>query len=173
MITNWHSIVCIYVKLCSFSGLISANGKESWVGVDAASWLYKTERLPSSRRQLWTRCPFLVEAWGISPSSINFFPRLKQEFWLAVAGHVTFFNQSGSSIPGSFATNPQFFINLSDPDPFDAEKNCPVVISLLQQQEKRKSENAIGFKIYKCDLTDRSLDQAFFARTPPVRNMTS
>ena len=29
-------------KLCSLSGLISAHGRESWVGVIAASWLYKT-----------------------------------------------------------------------------------------------------------------------------------
>lgn len=65
--------------------------------------------------------------------------------------------------------NPQFFINLSDPDPFDEEKNCPVVISLLQQQQKRKSEHAIGFKIYKCDLTARSLDEKFFSRAQTVR----
>ncbi len=49
--------------------------------------------------------------------------------------------------------NPQFFLNLNDPDPYDDERNCPVVISLLQQQDKRRSEHAIGFKVgtYKLD----------------------
>jgi hypothetical protein len=49
--------------------------------------------------------------------------------------------------------NPQFFLNLNDPDPYDDERNCPVVISLLQQQDKRKSEHAIGFKVgtFKAD----------------------
>jgi hypothetical protein len=67
--------------------------------------------------------------------------------------------------------NPQFFLNLSDPDPYDDERNCPVVISLLQQQETRKSEHAIGFKVYKCDLTSKSLDERFFAHNQPVRDL--
>ena len=46
----------IYDKLCLLSGLISAHRRESWVGVTLASWLYKTGRLASSRRQLRTGC---------------------------------------------------------------------------------------------------------------------
>ena len=57
----------------------------------------------------------------------------------------------------SFATNPQFFINLNDPDPYDDITNCPVVISLMQRQKTRKSEHAIGFKIFKCDLSTKRL----------------
>ena len=64
--------------------------------------------------------------------------------------------------------NPQFFLNLNDPDPYDDERACPVVISLLQQQEKRKSEHAIGFKVYKCDQTARALDERFFSQNQPV-----
>ncbi len=50
----------------------------------------------------------------------------------------------------SYAKNPQFFIDLTDPDPYDAEDKCPVIISLAQKQTKRKAELAIGFKLYKC-----------------------
>ena len=64
----------------------------------------------------------------------------------------------------AFATNPQFFINLSDPDPYDDESCCPVVISLLQQQKKRKSEHAIGFKVYSVDLQTRSVTEDFMRR---------
>ena len=39
----------------------SAGRRESWVGVTTASLIYKTARLPSSHRQLSTRCP-LVDA---------------------------------------------------------------------------------------------------------------
>ena len=58
--------------------------------------------------------------------------------------------------------NPQFFINLSDPDVYDDETHCPVVISVAQKQKTRKSEHAIGFKVFQCDLTDKKLDQRFF-----------
>ena len=65
-------------------------------------------------------------------------------------------------ISASFSMNPQFFINLSDPDVYDDETHCPVVISVAQKQKTRKSEHAIGFKVFQCDLTDKKLDQRFF-----------
>jgi len=58
-----------------------------------------------------------------------------------------------------FAMNPQFFVNLNDPDPYDDITKCPVVISLLQKQKQRKTEHAIGFKIFKCDLSTKQLDE--------------
>ena len=64
--------------------------------------------------------------------------------------------------------NPQFFINISDPDPYDDETHCPVVISLLQKQLKRKSEHAIGFKLYSCDLQARRLNEQFMSRNNSV-----
>lgn len=65
--------------------------------------------------------------------------------------------------------NPQFFITLSDPDKYDGEDKCPVIISLAQQQRKRKCEHAIGFKIYKCDLSMKRLDEVFIRRHNSVR----
>ena len=59
--------------------------------------------------------------------------------------------------------NPQYFINISDPDPYDDEDHCPVVISIAQKQKQRKSEHAIGFKVFKCDLIDKKLDTRFFS----------
>ncbi len=74
--------------------------------------------------------------------------------------------QNGSTAGGcgndgnrAFAMNPQFFINLNDPDPYDDETHCPVVISLMQRQKKRKSEHAIGFKIFSCDLETKRLSE--------------
>lgn len=63
-----------------------------------------------------------------------------------------------------YAQNPQFFVNLSDPDPYDNEDTCPVIISLMQKQKERKTEHAIGFKIYKCELDVKKLDQTYLMR---------
>ena len=68
----------------------------------------------------------------------------------------------------AFASNPQFFINLNDPDPYDDITKCPVVISLMQRQRRRKCEHAIGFKIFKCDLSDKKLDDRFLAYNKSV-----
>ena len=64
--------------------------------------------------------------------------------------------------------NPQYFINLSDPDPYDEETHCPVIISITQKQKERKSELAIGFKVFKCEATDKKSDERFFSRNPAV-----
>merc|ERR1712004_24833 len=55
--------------------------------------------------------------------------------------------------------NPQFFINLNDPDPYDDITSCPVIISLMQRQKKRKTEHAVGFKIFKVDLSTNRLTE--------------
>ena len=44
-----------------------------------------------------------------------------------------------------------------------------VVISLMQRQKKRKCEHAIGFKIFKCDQTVKSLDEQYFRYNSSVR----
>ena len=82
-----------------------------------------------------------------------------------------FFSQSIFSPPlflAQYARNPQYFVNLSDPDKYDDESHCPVIISLAQKQEDRKCENAIGFKIYECDLTTRTLDETFIRQNSSV-----
>ena len=71
-------------------------------------------------------------------------------------------------ILGAFSTNPQFFINLNDPDPYDDITQCPVVISLMQRQKRRKCEHAIGFKVYKCDQSSKKLDERFFTYNQSV-----
>jgi len=68
----------------------------------------------------------------------------------------------------SFATNPQFFVTLNDPDPYDDEDKCPVIISVAQKQKVRRSEHAIGFKVFQCDLSDRKLDETFFYRNVSI-----
>ena len=61
--------------------------------------------------------------------------------------------------------NPLF----TDPDPYDDETCCPVIISLMQWQKRRKCEHAIGFKIYKCDLGVKSIDETYMKRHNSVR----
>ena len=45
--------------------------------------------------------------------------------------------------------NPQFIFSLDDPDLDDDKMLTPVIVSLAQKVEERKTEHAIGFKIYK------------------------
>ncbi|XP_059096640.1 calpain-9-like isoform X3 [Tigriopus californicus] len=67
----------------------------------------------------------------------------------------------GNEGMNAFAMNPQFFINLSDPDPYDEETQCPMIVSLCQRQKTRKTEHAIGFKVYQCDLDTKTLDERY------------
>ena len=69
----------------------------------------------------------------------------------------------------SYSMNPQYFIDLTDPDPFDADDRCPVVVSLAQQQMERKEEHSIGFKIYKCSGGEKKLSELFLKRNNSVR----
>merc|ERR1719412_896318 len=50
----------------------------------------------------------------------------------------------------NFVTNPQFSFSLTDPDPYDDELKCPIIVSLSQKMRQRKTEWSIGFKIYRC-----------------------
>jgi len=74
----------------------------------------------------------------------------------------------GNDTIKKFATNPQFTFSLSDPDPYDDELTCPVIISVSQKVLKRKTEWAVGFRIYKCNPGDRSLDSNFLSHNQPV-----
>ena len=69
-----------------------------------------------------------------------------------------------------YATNPQYFFTLTDPDPYDRDDKCPVVISLAQKSAERKQEHAIGFKIYKCKSNSvNKLDAKFIRYNVSVR----
>ena len=65
-------------------------------------------------------------------------------------------------ISAAFATNPQFFINLTDPNPNDDVAHCSVIISCMQKQDTRNSDHCIGFKIFECNSNDQKLDSKFF-----------
>ncbi len=70
-----------------------------------------------------------------------------------------------------YSRNPQYFITLSDPDPYDEQSRCPVVISLAQRQEERKKEHAIGFKVYRCGKSDTTLSENFMRTNNSVRGV--
>ena len=38
---------------------------------------------------------------------------------------------------------------LTDPDTWDDQTSCSLIISLAQKVEKRKTEHAIGFRVYR------------------------
>ena len=65
-------------------------------------------------------------------------------------------------ISAAFATNPQFFINLTDPNPNDDVAHCSVIISCMQKQDTRNSDHCIGFKIFECTSNDQKLESKFF-----------
>ena len=49
--------------------------------------------------------------------------------------------------------NPQFIFSIADPDLYDDKTISPVIVSLAQKVQERKTEYAIGFKIYKVIIT--------------------
>ncbi len=70
-----------------------------------------------------------------------------------------------------FSTNPQFFLDLEDPDPLDDDDLCPIVVSLAQRQAKGRKNHNIGFKVFKvpADMKDKKrLDLQFFKRNSAV-----
>ena len=56
---------------------------------------------------------------------------------------------------------------LNDPDPYDEHDLCPVVVSLAQQNNKRREEWAIGFRIYEVSniMSMNALDDSGFEVT--------
>ena len=58
----------------------------------------------------------------------------------------------GNDTIKNFVKNPQFMFSLTDPDPHDDKMTCPIIISLAQKVKERKTEHAIGFRIYQVDL---------------------
>ena len=45
---------------------------------------------------------------------------------------------------------------LTDPDTWDDQTSCSLIISLAQRVEKRKTEHSIGFRVYKVLNIDRA-----------------
>ncbi|KAK0424719.1 hypothetical protein QR680_008809 [Steinernema hermaphroditum] len=68
----------------------------------------------------------------------------------------------------SFASNPQFAMSLSNPDPKDEDGLCTVIVAVLQMYRRELKpqglENlAIGFAVYEVDEISGHLGQNFFA----------
>ena len=45
---------------------------------------------------------------------------------------------------------------LTDPDTWDDQTSCSLIISLAQRVEKRTTEHSIGFRVYKVLYIDRA-----------------
>uniref|UniRef100_A0A0M3IWZ5 Calpain_III domain-containing protein n=1 Tax=Ascaris lumbricoides TaxID=6252 RepID=A0A0M3IWZ5_ASCLU len=68
----------------------------------------------------------------------------------------------------SFAYNPQFGIEISGPDPEDADGLCTVIFAVLQKNRRELKQKgldnlAIGFAVYEVDKIYGHLDRNFFA----------
>ena len=62
---------------------------------------------------------------------------------------------SNHLILDNFVRNPQFQFSLTDPDPYDDQTRCPLVISLAQRVTERKTEHAVGFRVYEVGFVTR------------------
>ena len=58
--------------------------------------------------------------------------------------------------------------SLTDPDPYDDKMTCPIIISLAQKVKERKTEHAIGFRIYKVPPGTSRLDIDIVGRQQPM-----
>ena len=55
----------------------------------------------------------------------------------------------GNDSISNFVRNPQMTFSLTDPIPGDDKDTCALVISLAQRVRERKTEHAIGFRVYQ------------------------
>jgi len=111
-----------------------------------------------------------LELCHLSPDAVETSDNAKRFEVFHFGGSWTQSSAGGCGNAGlsAYASNPQFFITLSDPDPYDDEDYCPVIVSLAQKTNKRKCERAIGFKVYKCDLSARQLSADFMRKNNSV-----
>lgn len=74
----------------------------------------------------------------------------------------------GNDTIRNFVKNPQFMFSLTDPDPYDDKMTCPLIISLAQKVKERKTEHAIGFRVYKVPAGLTHLDVDYVSRNQPM-----
>merc|ERR1712117_620758 len=65
-------------------------------------------------------------------------------------------------------TPAQMPFSLTDPIPGDDKDTCALVISLAQRVRERKTEHAIGFRVYQIEPGMSRLDTNFASRSRPV-----
>ncbi|XP_058129991.1 calpain-A-like [Anopheles ziemanni] len=74
------------------------------------------------------------------------------------------------NFPDTFWHNPQYIVNLEDPDEDDDEQQCTMIVSLIQKNRRSKRNKGIecltiGFAVYRVELTDlkqKPLPKSFF-----------
>eukprot|EP00090_Calanus_glacialis_P041785 TRINITY_DN7431_c0_g1_i4.p1 TRINITY_DN7431_c0_g1~~TRINITY_DN7431_c0_g1_i4.p1 ORF type:complete len:838 (-),score=200.72 TRINITY_DN7431_c0_g1_i4:225-2738(-) len=74
----------------------------------------------------------------------------------------------GNDTIRNFVKNPQFMFSLTDPDPHDDKMTCPIIISLAQKVKERKTEHAIGFRIYQVPSGVSHIDVDYVSRNQPM-----
>eukprot|EP00092_Neocalanus_flemingeri_P057334 GFUD01068124.1.p1 GENE.GFUD01068124.1~~GFUD01068124.1.p1 ORF type:complete len:866 (-),score=218.50 GFUD01068124.1:2289-4886(-) len=74
----------------------------------------------------------------------------------------------GNDTIRNFVKNPQYMFSLTDPDPYDDKMTCPIIISLAQKVKERKTEHAIGFRIYQVPQGVSVIDVDFVSRNQPM-----
>ena len=74
----------------------------------------------------------------------------------------------GNDHVSNFVQNPQFVFSLTDPDPRDDKDTCPVIISLAQKVKERKTEHAIGFRVYELPRGQNQMTAETVGRSQPV-----
>jgi len=74
----------------------------------------------------------------------------------------------GNDHVSNFVQNPQFVFSLTDPDPRDDKDTCPVIISLAQKVKERKTEHAIGFRVYQLPSGQSQMTTETVGRSQPV-----
>jgi len=74
----------------------------------------------------------------------------------------------GNDTIRNFVKNPQFMFCLTDPDPYDDKMTCPVIISLAQKVVERKTEHAVGFRIYQVPSGVSHIDVDYVSRHQPM-----
>jgi len=74
----------------------------------------------------------------------------------------------GNDTIRNFLKNPQYMFSLTDPDPHDDKMTCPVIISLAQKVKERKTEHAIGFRIYQVPPGVSQIDIDYVGRNQPM-----
>jgi len=74
----------------------------------------------------------------------------------------------GNDSISNFVRNPQMTFSLTDPIPGDDKDTCALVISLAQRVRERKTEHAIGFRVYRIEPGMSRMDTNFASRNRPV-----
>ena len=74
----------------------------------------------------------------------------------------------GNDSISNFVRNPQMTFSLTDPIPGDDKDTCALVISLAQRVRERKTEHAIGFRVYQAS-TYATIKYHYLSTQPKIK----